>query len=271
MIVPDYLPDIPEVREDLASMEASIASMDVEFGEVIDALNASSIRDNTLVIFTADHGIAFPQAKMTLYDAGIEVPLIVAGPGVEHSCVRKELVSNVDLVPTLLELLSIPIPENIQGRSFLPLLKGQPYQPREQVFAEKTYHTYYDPMRAVRTEDWKLIANFEHAPWQETSPDYQCNAKSYVEISKALTEPEHDMYHPPFELYNLKDDPFEQRNLADSPDVRATRDKLITALWKWMADTEDPLIDGPMAQGAYLKRMTDFKNIGQPSVAQRRA
>jgi N-sulfoglucosamine sulfohydrolase len=261
--VPAYLPDIPEVREDLADMEASIASADRAFGEIVRAIQSSRIADNTLLLFTADHGIAFPHAKMTLYDPGIEVPLILAGPGIPAGSVRHELISHVDVMPTLLALAGTAGPPNLQGRSFSGLLTQADYVPNELIFAEKTYHTYYDPMRAVRSRRWKLIANFECAPWQETSPDYTNNAKGYVEVSKALNVPCELQYHPPFELYDLDNDPCEQRNLADDPRHRTTRDDLICSLRDWMKATGDPLLKGPMSQGAYRVRMQEFQRIGQ--------
>ena len=265
LTVPPYLPDIPEVREDLADIEASITSADKAFGRIVEAIRSSASADNTLIVFTADHGIAFPHAKMTLYDPGIEVPLLLSGPGIIPDTVRDELISNVDIMPTLLELASLPLPANLHGRSFAGLLRQTPYAPNEMVFAEKTYHTYYDPMRAVRTKRWKLIANFEFAPWQETPPDYKNNAKCYVEVSNALDVPYDVQYHPPFELYDLENDPYEQQNLADDPDVISTRDEMIRSLNNWMKTTGDPLLDGPMSQGAYRQRMRKFKDIGQQS------
>jgi N-sulfoglucosamine sulfohydrolase len=265
LTVPPYLPDIPEVQDDLADIEASIASADKAFGAIVDAVRSSETADSTLIVFTADHGIAFPHAKMTLYDPGIEVALIMAGPGIVPGRVYDELISNVEVMPTLLELAELPLPSNLHGRSFAGLLAGKPYVPNERVFAEKTYHTYYDPMRAVRTDRWKLIANFEFAPWQETPPDYRNNAKSYVEISNALDVPYDVQYHPPFELYDLTCNRWEQRNLADDARFTSIRDELIQALLNWMEKTGDPLLDGPMAQGAYTQRMEQFRIIGQQS------
>ena len=257
--VPPYLPDIPEVREDLAHLEASCSSADKAFGAIVDAVDCCGMADDTIVVFTVDHGIAFPHAKMTLYDPGIETALLMRIPGIDGGKVHKEMISNVDFVPTVLELLDIKVPENIQGRSFKGLLTGEEYEPNEAIFAEKTYHTYYDPMRAIRTQKWKLIANFEFAPQQETSPDYDNNAKSYVETAKA--QPLSSLYHPPFELYDLEADPWEQENLADNPKYEDIRDELIRQLRQWMRDTGDPLLDGPMAQGAYRKRMLGFLNV----------
>jgi N-sulfoglucosamine sulfohydrolase len=263
-----YLPDIPEVRQDLADLEASIASADRAFGVIVNAVRFSKIADSTLVLFTADHGIAFPHAKMTLYDPGIEVALLLAGPGIAPGVVRSEMISNVDVMPTLLELAGLPIPTNLHGRSFVGLLTGQTYTPNELIFSEKTYHTYYDPMRAIRSRRWKLIANFEFAPWQETSPDYLNNAKGYVEVSKALDVPSDMHYHPPFELFDLENDPYEQYNLADNPQHREMRNELICSLMEWMVKTGDPLLDGPMAQGAYTQRMQEFRQISrQPTAA----
>lgn len=263
LTIPRYLPDIPEVREDLAAIEASIASADKAFGQIVEAVRSSESAARTLILFTADHGIAFPHAKMTLYDPGIEVPLLIAVPGIAPGTVRDELISNVDVMPTLLELVSLPVPSNLHGRSFAGLLANKPYTPNSMVFTEKTYHTYYDPMRAVRTKKWKLIANFEFAPWQETSPDYKDNAKCYVEVSNALKVPYDIQYHPAFEFYDIETDPCEQHNLADDPTFSAHRNTLIQALYTWMVKTSDPLLDGPMAQGAYRERMRSFKDIGQ--------
>jgi arylsulfatase A-like enzyme len=260
--VPAYMPDIPEVREDLVDLEASIASADMAFGTIVEAIRSSPIADNTIIIFTTDHGLPFVHAKMTLYDPGIEVALAMSVPGAAGGVVRDEMITNVDVMPTLLDLLGMPVPTNLHGRSFSALLTGGQYTQNDAVFAEKTYHTYYDPMRTIRTNRWKLIANFEFAPWQETSPDYFDNAKSYVEVSKALNVPGGIQYHPPFELYDLDADPLEQNNLADDAVHRETRDDLIARLREWMRDTGDPLLDGPMAQATYRIRMESFKNIG---------
>jgi arylsulfatase A-like enzyme len=260
VVVPDWLPDIPDVREDLADMEASIASADNAFGRIVDAIDRAGLAENTIVIFTVDHGTPFPHAKMTLKDAGLETALIMRVPGVSGPGIYDEMISNVDMTPTLLDLLGIPGREDMHGRSFRPLMNGGDYRPNEAIFAEKTYHTYYDPMRAIRTERWKLIASFTHTPVIQMSADFENNAKSYPEIAMALPAADRGSRQP-LELYDLHADPHEQQNLADSPEHQATRDELARRLRQWMADTGDPLLNGPVADGSYHRRMTAFKAL----------
>jgi arylsulfatase A-like enzyme len=261
LTVPGYLPDIPEVREDLADLEASVCSADRAVGRMVDALRSSTVGEDTILVFTADHGIAFPHSKMTLYDPGIEVPLIVSMPGVSGGVVREEMISNVDVMPTLLELLGLPVPGNLHGRSFCTLITGGDYGRRDAVFAEKTYHAYYDPMRAIRTERWKLIANFEAAPWMEIAPDFRNNAKGHPAMALAMEPPREKLFHPPFEFFDLEADPFEQNDLAGDPAFAETRDALARRLREWMQTTGDPLLHGPMAQRAYIERMQAFLQL----------
>lgn len=259
MTIPSPLPDIPVVREDLSAFEASTAAVDLAFGKMLEPIDRSPIADNTLVIFTADHGMPFNRCKMSLYDRGLEVPLILRGPGLPSGVIdERHLISHVDVLPTLLDLMGRPQPDNLHGRSFAPLLRGEAYEPNSSVFGEMTYHTYYDPRRCIRTERWKLIANFECAPEQMSSPDLQQNGKGYAEMCLAMGQ---DGYHRPFELYDLEADPHEQINLADETAYQAVRDGLIRHLHGWMERTEDPLLKGPVAQGAYWKRMKTFKEL----------
>ena len=259
MWVPPYLPDIPEVREDLADLEASVSSADRAFGAIVDAVDRGGLADNTIVVFTVDHGVAFPHAKMHLYDPGIEVALLMRVPGLAGGKVYSQMISNVDFVPTILELVGLPVPANVQGRSFKALLGGDAYEPRDAVFAEKTYHAYYDPMRAIRTERWKLIANFEFAPQQELVCDLTNNHKSHPEIIRA--KPPLCHFHPPLELYDLVADPCEQTNLAGKPELADVRDDLVRRLRRWMQDTRDPLLEGPIAQATYRRRMAAFMQV----------
>ncbi len=256
MLIPAPLPDIPEVRESLSDFEASTVTVDTAFGVILEALDASPFAGNTLVIFTADHGIPFNRCKMSLYDRGLEVPFLMRGPGLPSGAQdHLHMISNIDVLPTLLDLIGLSHPPNLHGRSFAPLLKGQAYDPTHMIFAEMTYHTYYDPVRCVRTPKWKLIANFECAPEQMPSPDFQNNGKGYTETSIAMGL---TGYHPPYELYDLEADPNELRNLADDEAFQDVLHELRLSLRNWMQQTGDPLLEGPVSQGAYRNRMQAF-------------
>ena len=142
----------------MASIQGAIRALDTPVGSILNAPEEGGLSHMTLTAFTADHGIAMPRAKCALYDPGIEVALIMRWPdgGIGGGRVEPDLVSNVDVLPTLLEAARVPMPEGLQGRSFLPLLRREePQEVRDAVFAEKTSHSYYDPMRCVRTERFR--------------------------------------------------------------------------------------------------------------------
>jgi N-sulfoglucosamine sulfohydrolase len=231
---PDNLPDTPETRRDIASYKASARSLDQGVGSVLNALDEHELADDTLVILTTDHGLAFPGAKGTLYDRGIGVLLIVRGPGGFHGGrVANGLVSQVDLFPTICELAGIEPPERLQGRSLLG------HDGNDAIFAELTYHAAYEPLRAVRTERWKYIRRFGDRlrpvlPNTDDSP-----TKDLL-----LKEGWGDRELPREELYDLRFDPVEAANLVDRrPDVR---EQLAQRLEAWMRETADPLLDGPV-------------------------
>ena len=247
--IPPYLPAGPEAAAEMRGAEAAIAEMDEAVGRVLAALEASGRAATALVIFTTDHGLAMPAAKCTLYDAGIEVALIARLPGAPPAELV-ELVSNIDILPTLLEGAGVAAPARVQGRSFLPLLTGDPYEPRTAVFAEKTFHSYYDPMRCIRTSAHKLIRNFEAAFAVEVPGDIQLGAVfrsdpgRYSTDRRAITE-----------LYDLADDPLERTNLAGRMEAGDVERRLNDELWRWMEETDDPLLKGPVASPRYRTAM----------------
>jgi N-sulfoglucosamine sulfohydrolase len=251
--VPGWLPDTEAVRQDLAAFQGAAKEVDRAIGGILAALDESGMAENTLVIFTVDHGIAFPRAKCTLYDPGINVALMMRQPGVTDVGVEIEhMVSNVDVLPTLLDLVGIEKSDNLQGRSFAPLLVGGEYEPRSEVFAEKTYHTYYDPMRCIRTDRYKLICNFEFAPEVEFPTDM-------IHGLSGRTILDYPDYHPPTELYDLDLDPLEQTNLSGDPAYGVVEANLRARLAAWMRSTDDPLLDGPIPSGGFTDRMTEFR------------
>jgi N-sulfoglucosamine sulfohydrolase len=248
-VIPPYLPAGPEAAAEMRAAQVAIGEMDAAVGRVLEALERSGRAEQALVVFTTDHGLAMPRAKCTLYDAGLEVALMMRLAG-HKAATSSALVSNVDVLPTLIEAAGGPPPGHLQGRSLLPLLRGEPYEPRQAVFAEKTFHSYYDPMRCVRTATHKYIRNFETAFAVEVPGDIQLGAIFRADPGRYSTD-----RRAIAELYDLEADPLEQHNLAGTQQAGAVERSLSGALWDWMRDTDDPLLRGPVSSPRYRAAM----------------
>lgn len=239
---PPNLPDAPQTRQDMAAFHASARSLDQGIGTVLDALDAAGIADNTLVICTTDHGIAFPGCKATLYDRGLGVMLILRGPGgFTGGKAIDALISHIDLFPTICDLVGIPAPEWLQGESLLPLVSGEAAEVRDAIFAEKTYHVAYEPERCIRTHRWKYIRRFDDYPYPVLANTDDGPSKDLL-----LANGWANRLIPTEQLYDLVFDPNEARNLADEPALAEVLQELRGRLGAWMRDTEDPLLDGPV-------------------------
>lgn len=240
--VPGYLGDTAGTREELAGLQGAITHVDEQFGLWMRALQEEGAEKTTLMIVTTDHGIAMPRAKCSVYEPGLQVALILrhAGrKGWHGGIVRNELISNIDVLPTLLEIAGVPVPKNVQGRSFAPLLDGGGYVANAAVYGELTYHGYYDPQRSIRTETHKLIANFSAAPsFQDPSQQWRPKSDPMVPENPASA------FHPHLELYDLTADPWEHTNLVGQSTHAAVLKELEGRLYRHMVDTDDPLLRG---------------------------
>lgn len=240
--VPAYLRSNEGTRAELAELQGAIRHMDEQMGRVLSAVADLNLERTTLVIFTTDHGIAMPRAKCSLYEPGMRTAFLMRYPTREgwHGGVRhKQMVQNIDLVPTVLDLAGVTAPGNLDGRTLAPLLDGRSYSARERIFGELTYHDYYDPRRSVRTETHKLIVNFSSAPaFMDPSQSWRPRSDTVVPANHALA------YHPPYELYDLRNDPWEQRDLAGDAGQAAVLNELRVALRDHMRATADPILDG---------------------------
>jgi arylsulfatase A-like enzyme len=243
VVVPPFIKEEESARQDFAEYQGAIRTLDAGVGRILAGLDAAGLRENTLVLFTSDHGMPFPLAKCSLYDPGLHVPLIVRWPerGWAGGRVHDPMVPNIDVLPTLLDAAGLPAPAAVQGRSFLDLLDGGPYVPREEIFGEMTYHDYYDPMRCVRTERWKLIVFFTCCqgymnPTQQARPLSRENDK--------FAAPWPDAKHDALELYDLAAESWEKTDLAKSESHVGVRAELLARLARWMRDTEDPILKG---------------------------
>ena len=248
---PPHLPDAPEIRSDMADYLASARALDDGVGTVLEA-----VPDNTLVILTTDHGLAFPGAKATLTDRGIGVMLIIRGPGFERR-VADELVSQLDLYPTICELAGIERPGWLRGRSLLNPERN------DAVFAELTYHAAYEPQRAVRTKRYKYIRRFDNGHAGPVLPNIDDSPSKDYLLARGLA----DRVLAPEELFDLVFDPNEANNLVDDPAYEAVLAEPRGRLLGWMQATDDPLLHGTVApeRGVELNR-PDQVSPDEPTV-----
>ncbi|MCZ0912229.1 sulfatase [Gordonia amicalis] len=242
--VPGFLPDTDDVREDLAGLHGSITKADAAVGRLLDTVAELGLDSSTWIVFITDHGLAFPRAKSTLYAEGTGVALIMRPPtqrGIEPQ-VYDDLFSGVDLTPTLLDLLGVEIPDEVDGDSHASALVGPPGDPaaavRTEVFTEKTYHDAFDPIRAVRTKEYSYIENFATRPALLLPLDI---ADSLSARSLDIEAIQQD--RPRVELYDLRSDPHERNNVAEDPVYAEVRAALAATLSAWRAETGDDLPD----------------------------
>lgn len=249
---PPYLADIPEVRQDMAEMQGASRRLDEGLGGVLAALDRSGQAENTIVVFTTDHGIDLPRAKGTFYDQGIETFLFLRYPAWGSGRVLEPLISNVDLLPTLLEACGLGVLGNVAGRSFLPLLTDGDYTPNEAVFAEKTYHDSYDPTRALRTDRYKYIRYFEANIFQDLRLATMTNRHYWPGGTRSWLRQGVE------ELYDVQADPWEQHDLSQDAAHAEVLQELRVRLLRWMRETDDPLLNGPVPSPFYQQQLAEF-------------
>ena len=246
--------DSPTLRRDTANYHNSTARLDTLIGHLLEALEHSGKADRTIVAYLGDHGADLLRGKRTCYEGGVRVPFIVRWPArQEAGQVREELVSTLDLAPTLIEAARArPIP-GLPGHSLEPLVAGRSVPWREHLFTEyhlHSNHNYY-PQRAVRGDRFKLIWNL--MPGEE-NPGHRFTVDRFVgqeEMREALErssprvrEAYGLMESPPeFELYDLDADPYEFENLADKPQHQPELEELKGRLLEWRRQTDDAFLD----------------------------
>ncbi len=263
VFIPDYLKDTPEIREDLARFQGTIRFFDKCVGEILDTLKQSPALEKILVVFTSDHGIPFPGAKWSLYEPGIEIPLIMSQPGtaLQNGKVYHQLMSNVDFLPTLLDLLDVEIPVNLQGYSFKEVIKGTATKsPLREIFAQRTSHALRDnTSRTIRTDRYKLIRYFEPGRVIEFPIDaVPQRVAGHTERPKRKSG-----QRPVVQLFDLKDDPHERNDLAALPEHTDLVKDLSNRLWYWMEQVGDPILKGPLVTPYYRQAIRDYHRFRQ--------
>ena len=250
--VPGFLTDDPVIRQELSHYYSSVRRADDAVGSILLALEKSDEANNTLVMFLSDHGMPFPFAKTQLYHHSTRTPLIFRWPDVvkADSVDTEHMVSAVDLLPTLLESIGSEIPSGVQGRTLLPLLKGELQSGRDKVFKEYNENSagLRTPMRAVETSQFLYIFN----PWSDGSrtmfsaTNATATHKRMVEIAEDNMDAADRLmllkYRVLEEFYDIRLDPDCLVNLIDDPAYQAEIQKLREALADWMRDTKDPML-----------------------------
>ena len=250
VILPPYLADTPGTRKDLALYYDAIGRLDDQIGLVLAELDRRKLRDKTLVVFLSDNGAPFPREKGTLYDSGTRTPLVFSWPGhiPAGSVYDRDLVTTVDLAPTILELAGGTQPEPMQGRSLRRMLtQPHSYAGRTYVFSERNWHDCDEHQRAVRTKRFKLIRTDAYTALPLcTAADIGASPSFQALRARAkaghLTPAQRRLFEAPraqLELYDLATDPWELRNVADDPAFAKTVRELAGVLQEWMEQSGD--------------------------------
>ncbi|MHB1463275.1 MAG: sulfatase family protein [Armatimonadota bacterium] len=237
---PAPLPDTPEVRQDFADFGVAVNRLDTCIGRVLDALELAGLADNTLVVITTDHGIAYPLMKCNLTSHGTGVLLMMRyqTSGLHGGRVMDGLVSHVDLFPTICEVAGLTAPDWLEGCSLMPMLSAGSTI-REEAFAEVNWHAAAEPMRSVRTLRYNYIRRF--APQSGPVLPNCDDSASKTLFRQAGWDHRTQVAE---ELYDLLFDPNEACNRASDASYAQPLAEMRSRLQRWMEQTNDPLLTG---------------------------
>ncbi len=270
IVVPGFLPDLECVRNDMMDYFFEVERFDRECGNIIRLLERKGFLENTLIVMTSDNGMPFPRAKANLYDYGTRMPLAMYWKGKIRAGTRiDDFMNFIDFGPTFLEATGIDVPESFSGRSLMPLLdvKKNEHDKRDKVFLERERHANVRkgdlsyPCRAIRTQEYLYIRNFEPGRWPAGEPETHQSVGQYGDVDNSISkflimevegkETEPDFFKLAFskrsaeELYILADDPYNLNNVAANSEYEDILDKLRADLEGWMKQTNDLRITKP--------------------------
>lgn len=258
--IPPWIKNTEHARKDFAGFQGSIKYFDSCVGKILSTLEKSSMAKDTLVLFTSDHGMPYPGAKWTLRKAGIEVPVIFYQPETKLSGgkVFNDLMSNIDVLPTTLELAGVDIPGNVQGVSFKSLLMNESCaSPRNEVYSQFTPDMMRDnESRSVLTERFHLIYNFSAGRTVEYPVDIDLEKFSSHQARCKVSGT-----RPFAQLFDLHSDPHELDDLSGKNQYDAVISELSKKLVEWMKDVEDPLLEGAVKTPYYNKAIQKLRNV----------
>jgi len=246
--VPGYLPDIKEVRTELADQYESIARMDTGIGWIIENLKKSGRYEDTLIIYLSDNGIPFPGAKTTIYDSGVKLPMIINSPEViKPGNTNNTMISYVDLMPTILEWANVKPPKyKLPGKSFKSILNENDDPTRKEIYNSHTFHeiTMFYPMRSIRTKKFRYILNlfneleYPFATDLYVSKTWQAILDNKIEKMGERNTRDY-LYRPKEELFDITKDPNESNNLAKDPKYASVLEDLRERLQMMRVETDD--------------------------------
>ena len=277
----------PEFRDMVADYYNCISRMDTMVGELLNVLKQSGKAENTIVIYIGDHGADMLRGKRTCYEGGLRIPMMIRWPGQIDAQVRGELVSTLDLMPTLLQAAGAKPVDDLPGASLQPLFKPGKTDWRSHLFAE--YHTHaaapnYFPQRSVRSDRYKLIESLLpatihpgykktieklHGDYESQKYGGELNLSDVIAASPPQVQAAYELQRKPtrFQLYDLQSDPYEFQNLAADPAHAQALAELKTRLKRWREDSSDPLLDDQK-----LRRLTaEVQSVKKKTVAKKRS
>lgn len=258
--LPPYYPDTYKIRRDVARVYSNVRVMDREVGELITEIKEAGLLDNTIIIFYSDHGGPLPRGKREIYDSGLKVPMIIRFPDKKYAGTEvDELISFVDIPPTILSMAGIEPPDYMHGQAFWGEYKAE--QPREYIFAARDrMDGQYDMRRAVRDKKFKYIKNFHPEIPCYLDIKFRKNLNTMQELLRLKKEGklnEDQMYwfrekKAPEELYDITEDPYELKNLADKPEYQKDLQRMRKQVENWMNRIGDT---GRMSEEELIKSM----------------
>lgn len=234
--IPSFLDDDEEIKKDFSGHIESLKYFDGNFGRVIQCLKDADIYDETIIIFTTDHGIPYPMCKCSLFDTGIKVAFIMRVPTLKKGNRIKSVVSHLDVLPTLKELCNLNIDQELEGSSFVGLWS---HESKDRfAFSEINFHTSYEPARCIQNHEFKYIKYYDEKYQKINLSNIDNSISKEVFISKGLFDKEMEYF------FDLSIDPQMKNNLINSEDYLEKINEMKSLLNSWQVDTSDYLLEG---------------------------
>lgn len=239
---PAPFPDTDVYRKDMAAYIESLKYPDAALGLILDKLEESGQRDNTIIICTTDHGVPFPSMKNNLTDHGTGVLFILSGPGIPKGSVSDALTSQLDVFPTLCDLIGIEAPNWLVGSSLRPVLEDPQAELHDVIFTQSNYHGYsYHPFRCIRNGRYAYIQGYQDNEWSQfPRSDASPTDEAWTKLGWG------EELAPKERLFDTVFDPHEVNNLVDNPAYAEIKAELQRKLIAHQKEICDPILEGPI-------------------------